>query len=152
VSGAHGFYDGLVRRPVTLLVIFVALLVIGVLAYIRIPVQMMPEGLVEPSLQVWIANPGASAQENEQKVVRIIEEQLRTLPGIEGLDSTASDDSAFTFVRFDASTNMELAKAEVRDRVERARPQAADERAGNRRVLVVELEHADRVLRDPASG
>lgn len=123
MSGAHGFYDGLVRRPVTLLVIFVALLVIGVLAYIRIPVQMMPEGLVEPSLQVWIANPGASAQENEQKVVRIIEEQLRTLPGIEGLDSTASDDSAFTFVRFDASTDMELAKAEVRDRVERARPQ-----------------------------
>ncbi|MCY3003469.1 MAG: efflux RND transporter permease subunit [Planctomycetota bacterium] len=123
MSGAHGFYDALVRRPVTLLVIFVALLVIGVLAYIRIPVQMMPDGLVQPSLQVWIANPGASAQENEQKVVRIIEEQLRTLPGIEGLDSTASDDSAFTFVQFDGSTDMELAKAEVRDRVERARPQ-----------------------------
>lgn len=123
MSGARGFYDGLVRRPVALLVIFVALLVIGVLAYIRIPVQMMPDGLVQPSLQVWVSNPGASAQENEQKVVRILEEQLRTLPGIEGLDSTASDDSAFTFVQFDGSTDMELAKAEVRDRVERARPQ-----------------------------
>jgi HAE1 family hydrophobic/amphiphilic exporter-1 len=69
------FYDSLVRRPVTLLVIFVALLVIGVLAYIRIPVQLMPDGFVEPGLQVWVANPGASAPENEQKVVRIIEEQ-----------------------------------------------------------------------------
>jgi HAE1 family hydrophobic/amphiphilic exporter-1 len=117
------FYDSLVRRPVTLLVIFVALLVIGVLAYIRIPVQLMPDGFVEPGLQVWVANPGASAPENEQKVVRIIEEQLRTLPGVEGLDSTASDDSAFTFVRFDGSVDMELAKAEVRDRVERARAQ-----------------------------
>lgn len=122
-GGFRGFFDGLVRRPVTLLVIFAALLVVGVLSYIRIPVQMMPDGLVEPGLQVWVSNPGASAQENEQKVVRLIEEQLRTLAGVEGLDSTASDDSAWTMVRFDANTDMELAKAEVRDRIERARPQ-----------------------------
>jgi len=123
VSAHGGFYARLVRRPVALLVIFVALLVIGVLAYVRIPVQLMPDGFVEPGLQVWIANPGASALENEQKVVRVIEEQLRTLSGIEELDSSSSDDSAFTFVRFDGGVDMELAKAEVRDRVERARPQ-----------------------------
>ena len=123
MSAQTSFYQRLVQRPVALLVIFVALLVIGVLAYIRIPVQLMPDGFVEPGLQVWVANPGASALENEQKVVRVIEEQLRTLPGIEDLDSTASDDSAFTFVRFDGSVDMDLAKAEVRDRVERARPQ-----------------------------
>lgn len=123
MSAKGSFYDRLVQRPVALLVIFAALLVIGVLAYIRIPVQLMPDGFVEPGLQVWVANPGASALENEQKVVRVIEEQLRTLPGIEDLESTASDDSAFTFVRFDGSVDMDLAKAEVRDRVERARPQ-----------------------------
>ncbi|MCC7012570.1 MAG: efflux RND transporter permease subunit [Planctomycetes bacterium] len=119
----RGFYDALVRRPVALLVIFVALSVIGVISYVRIPVQMMPDGLVEPGLQIFVVNPGASAQENEEKVVRILEEQIRTLPGIEEIQSTANDDSAWSYVQFDANTDMELAKAELRDRIERARPQ-----------------------------
>lgn len=122
-SGFHGFYDGLVRRPVALLVIFVALLVIGVISYIRIPVQMMPDGLFEPGLQIFVVNPGASALENEEKVARVLEEQVRTLSGVEQLDATANDDTTWLYVQFDAKTDMELAKAEVRDRIERARPQ-----------------------------
>ena len=119
----HGFYHALVRRPVTLAVVFIALLVVGIISYMRIPVQMMPDGIVEPGLQVWVSHPGASAQENEEKVARVLEEQLRTLSGIEEITSSSSDDFAFVSVNFDANTDMELAKAEVRDRVERARPQ-----------------------------
>jgi len=121
-----GFYGGLVRRPVALLVIFAALLVVGVISYARIPIQMMPDGLVEPSLQIYCMNPGASAQENEDKVTRVLEEQLRTLAGIEEIQSTTRNDSAMVWVQFDANTDMDLAKAEVRDRVERARPQLPD--------------------------
>jgi multidrug efflux pump subunit AcrB len=120
-SGGRGFYGALVRRPVTMLVVFVALLVVGLLSYLRIPVQMMPDGMVEPGLQVWISHPAASAQENEEKVVRVVEEQIRTLPGIAEIHSSAGDDSAWIYVAFDADTDMELAKAELRDRVERAR-------------------------------
>src|SRR5262245_60000103 len=83
----RGFYGGLVRRPVTLLVVFIALLVIGIISYLRIPVQMMPDGFVEPGLQVFVSNPGASAQENEDKVTRVLEEQIRTLTGVEEIES-----------------------------------------------------------------
>jgi multidrug efflux pump subunit AcrB len=119
----RGFYGGLVRRPVMLLVVFLALLVIGIISYMRIPVQMMPDGFVEPGLQVFVSNPGASAQENEDKVTRVLEEQIRTLTGVEQIESGSNDDNVWVWIQFDANTDMELAKAEVRDRLERARPQ-----------------------------
>lgn len=119
---AH-FYTGLVRKPVTLFVVFVALLVVGLIAYMRIPVQMMPDGIVEPGLQVWASNPGASAQENEDKLARVIEEQIRTLTGVKDIESTSSSDFVSIWIQFDADVDMDLAKADVRDRIERARPQ-----------------------------
>lgn len=117
-----GFFGELVRRPVALLVIFTALIVVGAIAYLRIPLQMMPEGFVDAELQIWASNPGASAAENETKVARVIEEQLRTLTGIERIESGSSDDSVWVEVTFDVGQDMDIARAEVRDRLERARP------------------------------
>jgi HAE1 family hydrophobic/amphiphilic exporter-1 len=82
----------------------------------------MPDGIVEPGLQIYAVHPGASAEENEQQVARTLEEELRTVSGIGEIASSSSDDQVNISVRFDANTNMDLAKAEVRDRIERARP------------------------------
>ncbi|HTF89860.1 MAG TPA: efflux RND transporter permease subunit [Planctomycetota bacterium] len=117
-----GFFAGLVRHPVTLFVLFITLMVIGVIAYVRIPLQMMPDGIVEPGLQVYAIHPGSSAEENEEQVARILEEELRTIAGIGHISSNSSDDQVGISVQFDADTDMDLAKAEVRDRIERARP------------------------------
>jgi multidrug efflux pump subunit AcrB len=121
VSARAGLFAGLVARPVALSVVFVALLVVGLIAYDRIPLQMMPDGFVEPGLQVWVAHPGSSAQENEEKVARVLEGELRTLSRIEEIESTSNDESVWISIQFEADTDMDLAKAEVRDRIERGR-------------------------------
>jgi HAE1 family hydrophobic/amphiphilic exporter-1 len=121
-AGEQGFFAALVHRPVTLLVLFITLMVIGVIAYARIPLQLMPEGIVEPGLQIYAIHPGSSAEENEEQVARALEEELRTISGVGEISSTSSDDQVSLSVRFDAHTDMDLAKAEVRDRIERARP------------------------------
>ncbi|MSR61123.1 MAG: efflux RND transporter permease subunit [Planctomycetes bacterium] len=118
----YGFFHALVRRPVALLVLFVTLIVISLIAYQRIPLQLMPSGFSEPSLFVWIPNPGSSAQENEELVARVVEEQLRTLSGIEEMRSWSERDVVRIRLSFSGSADMDLAKAEVRDRVERAWP------------------------------
>ena len=120
-AGSQRVFAGLSRRPVTLLVLFSALLVVGVIAYARIPMQLFPSGLVEPELWVQVFHPGASAPENEEKVARPLEEQLRTLAGVTNIYSRSREDSVGIGVRFKADTSMDLARAEVRDRVERAR-------------------------------
>jgi len=67
---SHGrntaFFGALVRRPVMLFTLCLTLVVIGIVTWVRIPVQMMPDGIVEPGLQVFVQNIGASAPENEE--------------------------------------------------------------------------------------
>ena len=116
-----GFFAGLVRRPITLLVVFATLIVVGVIAYGRIPVQMWPSGVALPQLVVWVSHPGSSAHENDRKVTRVLEEQLRTLSGVAALYSSSGPDTARVRGELDADQDMGLAKAEVRDRIERAR-------------------------------
>jgi HAE1 family hydrophobic/amphiphilic exporter-1 len=122
-GGHHAFFAALVKRPVLLLTLLFTCVIIGVIAYARIPVQMMPDGIVDPGLQVFVTNPGSSAQENEERVARVLEAELRTLAGIEDIESSSRQDNVGIFVNFKSDTDMDYAKAEVRDRLERARPQ-----------------------------
>ncbi len=117
-----GFFGLLSRKPITLLTICLTLIGVGLVAWVRIPIQMMPDGINAPGLQIFVQNTGASAPENEEQVARVLEEELRTLIGVEDIDSSVRQDVVMISVGFLAETDMNLAKAEVRDRVERARP------------------------------
>ena len=121
-----GLAATLVDRPIGLFVAFVTLIVVGVIAYIDIPLQLLPDGIQGTNLTVWVNHPGSSAAENEEKVARVLEEQFRTLPQLENLSSRSGEGSVFVRVGFNGKADMQLAKAELRDRVERARPQLPD--------------------------
>jgi HAE1 family hydrophobic/amphiphilic exporter-1 len=123
LSGERDAFALFVRRPIAMVVLLATALVLGAIAYRRIPIQMFPSGLVEPEIGIEVPNPGSSAQENEDKVARVIEEQLRTLSGVERLRSWSRDDWVRLRLDFDAGIDMDLALAEVRDRIERARAQ-----------------------------
>ncbi len=126
LSSERGFFHGTVGRPVALMVCFATLIVLGLIAYERIQVQLLPSSWQEPAIRMWIPNPGSSAEENEEQVARTIEEQLRTLTGIQEVRSWSFEDGAQLNVSFDSSLDLDLTKAEIRDRIERARPQLPD--------------------------
>ncbi len=109
-------------RPVTVLVGFVALLVLGLLAYARIPIQMMPEGFEPRFLWVRVPFPNATPAETDDLVVRPIEEQLSTISGLTKIDSRASSSFASFELEFAPSIPMSDAYADVVDRIERALP------------------------------
>lgn len=121
-----GIFATLVRRPVGLLVGFLTLIVIGLLAYTRIPLQMLPDGISGTRLSVYASHPGSSASENEENVARPLEEQFRTLPDLKEFSSRSGEGSVSIRIAFNGSGDMDLAKAEVRDRIERARPELPD--------------------------
>jgi len=118
----RGFFAGTIGRPVALMVCFLTLIVVGVIAYRRIPIQLFPSEFAEPQLHVWVANPGSNARENEEHIARPIEEQLRTLSGIEETRSYSNDGYVQFSIDFGANVDMDMARAEVRDRIERAWP------------------------------
>ena len=118
----RGLFALTVGRPVALMVLFTTLIVVGVIGYLRIPLQLLPDDFSEPELNVWISHADSSAEENEEQIARVIEEQLRTLTGIEEVYSRSSDGSVYMRISFNGDQDMDLARAEVRDRIERARP------------------------------
>lgn len=111
-----------VGRPVGALVILITLVILGLISYSRIPLQMLPSGVGGSRFTVMVQHPGSSAQENDDKVARILEEQFRTLPDIDDVWSRSGDGSCRVRVTFSSKGNLDLAKAELRDRIERARP------------------------------
>ncbi|HED65598.1 MAG TPA: efflux RND transporter permease subunit [Planctomycetes bacterium] len=118
----RGFFAATVGRPVALAVVFLTLIVLGAIAYSRIPIQLLPSAFTQPSLNIWLPNPDSNARENEERIARPIEEQLRTLSGIEEITSNSNDGFVWFKVKFDSNVDMNLARAEVRDRIERAWP------------------------------
>ena len=125
-ASASGFFGFTVDRPVALLVAFITLVVIGLIAYVKIPLQLLPGGFADDSVMVWVPNPGASARENEEKVARVVEAELRTLHGLKRIRSWSSEDQVRLRIEFQSDVDMEQAKAEIRDRVERAQPSLPD--------------------------
>ena len=66
-----GFFGLTVGRPIAMGVLFVTLILLGAIAYTRIPLQFLPGGIQGTRFSIIVPNPGASAQENVDKVARI---------------------------------------------------------------------------------
>ncbi|MEM9379988.1 MAG: efflux RND transporter permease subunit [Planctomycetota bacterium] len=116
-----GFFGLTVSRPIAMGVLFVTAVLIGAIAYTRIPLKFLPSGIDGSRFTVLVPNAGATAQENVDKVARIMEEQFRTLPNIADIRSYSGTDSVRLRVQFDGNADGDLSKAELRDRIERAR-------------------------------
>ncbi|MCB9883739.1 MAG: efflux RND transporter permease subunit [Planctomycetes bacterium] len=116
-----------VKRPVTILMVVLAIFVVGGLAFLRIPVRLLPEGAQNQTVTVFTPLENVNPEEVEDKITRPLEESLRTISGVTEISSRSSEGSSAIRVDFSGSIDMALAKAEVRDRVERTRPSLPEE-------------------------
>ncbi|MCB9759932.1 MAG: efflux RND transporter permease subunit [Alphaproteobacteria bacterium] len=116
-----------VRRPVTVLMGFLALIVMGVIAFLDIPLQMMPSGFNPPYMWVWVPYDDSTPQETDAQIVAPIEATLATVPGIKELGSRASADHASFNLEFYQSVDLDEAYNAVADRMERALPELPDD-------------------------
>jgi hydrophobic/amphiphilic exporter-1 (mainly G- bacteria), HAE1 family len=114
-------------RPVTVLVFFVALLVLGLLAWFRVPMQLMPDGLDPRMMVVRLANPGGTPLENDEQLVGPAHAQLSTIPGIQGIRSTADADGAQLQLEIAPTIPPDEAYNRIVDRMERAMVDMPDE-------------------------
>lgn len=108
------------RRPVTIVMVFVSLVVVGLLAAIRLPLEFLPE-IDAPFVFISIPYAGSTPEEIERTVTRPAEEALATLPGIKRMSSNSRSDTAEIFIEFDWSTQVAVAAVEARERVEAIR-------------------------------
>jgi hydrophobic/amphiphilic exporter-1 (mainly G- bacteria), HAE1 family len=117
------------ERRVTVLVLVASLLVVGTVATLGIPIELIPGGFENPHLGVRVPWRDAPPAEVLEKIVLPLEEELSTVRGVDSLRSTAREGFGSVFMSFKSGTDMDVAYREVRDRVQRARarlPEDAD--------------------------
>ena len=121
-----------VRRPVTISMLFVSLVVMGLIAATRIPLVLMPD-VQFPFLFVYVPYPNATPQQIQETITRPLEEVIATIPGVKQMSSTSAADSAQIQVQFDWNTDVGMVRAQVREKVDQIRNDLPDD---VRRIVV----------------
>jgi hydrophobic/amphiphilic exporter-1 (mainly G- bacteria), HAE1 family len=127
------------QRPVTTLMIALAVLAVGAISTKLLRLEAMPD-ITFPGMRVVIPYAGSTPEEMEQLVVRPVEEALATLSGIEEIRATAEADQAQFTVLFSWDRDPETAAFEVRAKIDSIRSQLP---AGADRVLMFSFSSSD---------
>ncbi|MBD3289548.1 hypothetical protein GF337_12155, partial [candidate division KSB1 bacterium] len=115
------------NRPVTVIMSLLALLVVGYIAFTQISVELFPAGFSPPFLGVWTPYPNSNPQEVEEQIAKPIEEQVRTISGVRRVETSSSSNGCWTFIEFAQRTDMDLAYAQLRDRMDRVKSELPED-------------------------
>ena len=106
-------YSSSVKRPVTTILVFVALIVMGIYSLTQLPIDLYPE-MELPFIGVVTTYPGASASDIETNVTRPIENTLNSVSNLKEMTSTSNDGSSVIFMNFEYGTNLDEASNDIR--------------------------------------
>jgi multidrug efflux pump len=118
-----------IRRPVLATVMSLMIILIGLIAYDRLPVREYPN-IDAPVVSVRTVYPGASAEVMESQVTQPMEDALSGIEGIRTIKSVSREEVSQITVEFTLERDPEAAANDVRDRVARTRgllPSAVDD-------------------------
>jgi len=105
-----------VRKPVTTLMTFFAVLMIGIVCIWQIPIDRMPK-MDLPVISVITNYDGAAPEDVEKKVTEPLERNLSTVPDIKHITSTSKEELSVISLTFEWGTDLDTRSNDVRDAV-----------------------------------
>src|SRR6185295_18412893 len=114
-----------IRNPVPPLVLFIALSLAGIMSFARMEVQNDPD-IDFPAAMVIISQPGAAPSEMETQITQRVEAAVRSLQGIDELNSTITEGRSQTLVQFAIGTPIDRAVNDIRDAISQIRSNLPD--------------------------
>ena len=103
-------------RPVATALLMAAILLVGIVAYIQLPVSALPE-VDYPTIQVVTFYPGASPIVMATTVTAPLERQFGQLQGLSQMTSTSSGGTSVIVLQFNLSLNIDVAEEEVQSAI-----------------------------------
>jgi multidrug efflux pump len=105
-----------IMRPVATALLMAAILLVGIVAYIQLPVSALPE-VDYPTIQVVTFYPGASPVVMATTVTAPLERQFGQLQGLSQMTSTSSGGTSVIVLQFNLSLNIDVAEEEVQSAI-----------------------------------
>jgi HAE1 family hydrophobic/amphiphilic exporter-1 len=112
-AGASGGVSGpFIRRPVATWLAMAAIVMIGVAAYLRLPVAPLPQ-IDFPTIQVRANLPGASPETMASSVAQPLEREFSRIPGVTELSSVSAIGATTVTVEFDLDRDIDAAAQDI---------------------------------------
>ena len=109
-----------IRHPISPIVLFVVLLFMGTVAFVRLPVTLNPD-IAFPLVLVQVLQPGAAPTEVETQILQKVEGSVAGIGNIHNITSVALEGQGRIFIEFNIGTPIDRAVADVRDAVAKVR-------------------------------
>ena len=117
--------DTSIKRPVTVIVGAILLVLFGFISLYRIPIQLTPN-VDLPEVSVETRWEGASPQEVEREIVDVQEEELKNLEGLDKMESESRDGYAYINLMFEIGTDPDDALLRVSKKLDQVKKYPAD--------------------------
>src|SRR5258708_2958760 len=105
-----------IKRPVSTVVIIIALMCLGLLALNKLRVNQIPD-VEQPVMVVVVPYPGASPETVEREIINRVEKSLQSIPQVYKIRATASESQAQIVIIFNFKKNMSEAADEIRNAI-----------------------------------
>ncbi|HYE84262.1 MAG TPA: efflux RND transporter permease subunit [Clostridia bacterium] len=106
-----------VRRPVTVFMCVLMILVLGGVSLMRLPIDLMPN-IDFPIAIVLTSYPGVGSQEIESIVSKNIESAVATVNNIKTIQSQSSEGQSVVIAEFNSGTDMNFATLQMREKID----------------------------------
>ena len=110
-------YKTAINKPVTTLLIFIAVIIIGIFSYKSLPVDQLPE-MEPPYISVMTVYAGANASELETNVSKLLENGLNSVDGLKEITSTSKDNMSLVTLEFEWGYNLDEAVNDIRSSID----------------------------------
>jgi len=107
-----------VHRPVLTTVIYLIVITLGIVAFLRLSIDLMPE-ITNPTVSVSTSYGNVGPQEMEELVTRPIEESLAAVQGVQEISSNSTEGRSVVRVLFTWGSDLDVASNDIRDRIDR---------------------------------
>ncbi len=110
-------YESAVKKPITTALIFIAIIVLGLFSLSKLAIDQMPEIEMNTAIVI-VTYPGASAEDVENNVTKVMESALSTVSDLKELTSTSKENTAIVSVEFNWGIDLDDAVNDMRDKIE----------------------------------
>ena len=105
-----------VKKPLTVFVVVLAVVVLGVVAYLRMTPDLLPN-MDFPYVVIVTANPGASPESVEEEITRPMEQSMATLDQIKEVTSTSQNSVSMVMLQFEDGVNMDTISVDIQQKI-----------------------------------
>ncbi len=110
-------YSSAVKRPITTLLVFVTVIILGLFSLTKLPIDLYPD-IDTNTIMVITMYPGASAKDIEQNVTKPLENALNSVEHLKHISSTSRENTSVITLEFEYGYDIDALTNDVRDKLD----------------------------------